>query len=89
MNDNARTVAGAGAGSRPGQGRRQSSATALDAAQARSALRAAWLVSDTYTPTELARRLPAAARAEFIEYGPELESFLRAVRLEIEEGAEL
>lgn len=84
--DNARTVAGAGAGSRPGQGRRQSSATALDAAQARAALRAVWLVSETYTPAELAERLPASARAEFIEHTPQFVWFLQSVAALIEES---
>ena len=49
----------------------------------------AWLVSDTYTPIELVRRLPAAARAEFIEYTPQFVWFLQSVAALIEEGAEL
>lgn len=63
--------------------------TAADVSDACTALRNAWLISDTLTAVDLARWLPASARAEFIEHGRELESFLRAVRLEIEEGAEL
>ena len=86
---NAEQNRSAGAGSRPRQGWFRSSGTALDVTQARAALRAAWLVADNFSPSELVRRLPASARAESIEHGRELESFLRAVRLEIEEGAEL
>ena len=52
-------------------------------------LRALWQLADIFPPADLAGRLSAPARAEFIEHGQELESFLRAVRIEIEERAEL
>ena len=84
-----KSVLGAGAGRRFEQVRWQPGAIALDVTQARAALCAAWLVADNHSPSELVRRLPASARAESIEHERELESFLRAIRLEIEEGAEL
>lgn len=50
------------------------STRSVGAAQARRALREVWLLAANYSPAEFAERLPAAARAEFIEHGPELES---------------
>lgn len=50
-------------------------------------LRALWLLADTYPPADLAGRLSAPARAEFIEHGPKLERFFRDVCVEIEEDA--
>ena len=86
---NAEQNRSAGAGSRPRQGWFRSSGTALDVAQARASLRAAWLVADSYSPAELAQRLPAPLRAEFVEYTPQLVWFLQTVAALVEEGAEL